>query len=1042
MYYTLPRGSLFGIVVHTDPNATNASIIGTNRLGVSVVDGDVSVFEQASYVPCGVYPIRINIDTNSGSYSINRVIYVLEKYDVVEHVFSNQIVKGFLTDRTESGITLSVFICTPKANDFAVYTRYEYVDEFDMPFNVIDSISKTISNDPLEHTSYSVELFPTFPILSVFNDFKKQSFAFVRITNENGDIIADGILDINDGRFEYKSSQNFQKVKRKHNQTEEIVTYNVSSERILFRLYASSSILSVLPVVDNFQKEIFYNNSNVSLNGEGLLDFLSRPEILNLGPYNGLEKVYKLFEAFTKVIVISVLGDCGLYRTFGNTYFQGFRRLASAFPIVHANPYCTGLKYVDIIEMYVNIKKFITSDVYGTGTQANGDLRSYNVEPTRGLRGRDGRFPNKDKELPFSFLQHDTAQDALNSLCESTQYIPYFYVKKIQTLDFTHAYHYTIDAIYFRDMRDNELFTYDSNSSNFEVSGQNVFTIDKNSKNINQIIGGEISEQENVITSIQANKQNFSYSAKEINGAGNEFDGKTINDGFFDKIIFEEYNSNPILSISNRENKKDYTLIFSSIRRGINTISDNSLRNVPIETLTIDPIPFFVVNSAEKPRIENYYAEAFVQYVKTVDEYRGSYIDEVTFTNIDTFQINNATIFKTNLFSFDSEFKNYIIKKATIDTIGRAGTFFLEEIKIFPKANEANFACGIEYDYDRNNLGIKMPPAPVRKVLVNTIFASGDNTTFFPYTSSSPNAPNNVFSDDYEGWRVRFSGTANVKHYYNGKLHSNYTNIEQNYIESVSRNLMYLVGRHEFQIENDIGVFQLRADVYSGALVVRDRAYLAIPYFGDIFYQYIYFRCRVRYYGNVMLLHFFVSNFNEWYFVYLTNDNKIYVEIIRNLLNGFDTVLRTLEINIPRKRNTPFTLQMAFDTFNPNVYSCIIDNEVCSVSSTADRSYLLITAGLYQKLGFIFEQGSFIAVDYFKLSNVSHDTSQEYPFIDINFERIYQASSNMNDPNTTHNGEYKMLAKNNNDDNFSFVTSVSPKIGFVKNDTLNNNQIV
>ncbi|MFN3562710.1 MAG: hypothetical protein ACK4XM_12480, partial [Chloroherpetonaceae bacterium] len=996
-------------------------------------------------------------------------------YSVAEHVFLNQQVKGFLNTESSVGeLNVSIFVCEKSNN--ATYSRYEYTDVYDGMLEVINVCpSVSFSNqDDVEHLRASVELSPSFPIEKVFAkyfDLQNQPFsqsnetdslfAFLRITNKDGKVIVDGIIDTQDGRFQFQFGNTSQSAKRveKVSGTTETFTYRLC-ESITIETYSASTILSVVEMVDNVSDKVEYDETTNLSSGKGFIDYLSNRFAPTATVF---QRLTKLIDSFVAYINESVLSEVGIYRGESQTIYQGIKQLCA----VTTEPSTTfnhGVeqRFNDVVEMLFNWKDCIWTDTFGTGTQANGEKRGVNVERTRGLRNSDGFFPDKQKELPFSFLQYDTAQELLADVLDALQFTPSFEVRQIVDST-TGISRYVMDMRLSRAYHDGGVWQYDTTLSSFVPLTNNVLEIDKTQQTLNQIDDGEIDDETIIIRQLDQ-KTPILISTREIFGAGQEWNKDTVNDGFFNRIEYRVVETNPVRAVSSRLKRIETDLLFASARltkRELQEYSPSILGSFNrLISLSGRYPTYFAVNFRDRPRIRDFFAEAYTDYVRlTKNDARAEIYESVQISNVDTLAINAGTIVRTNILHDSNALVDYVIRQATIDHIGKCATLTLERVREpFGKIANTDTTYNAAVVFDKavialNALASSRFGVLRRRVFIPSVsydytspflfFAMGnDTTTMIDYKST----PSNTFGNAYEGYDVKWNETLDLNVYREDELiYTKASAVKTSDLPlSDYQDIHNKPARYQFEIKDSLNpnrIKHLRADSSKGCLLIRNRrAYCRIDKFENGVSSPLIpsptnnhkFAVRVgfAYKGKVKVMSLLTTS--SRIFEIYANEDGIYITHIYFSQSWF--------VPLQRVRNNVIDLFVKFEFNNPSTFNfevIVNGNTVTPQISTETFATLRLdyeaSIVLPNLIGATNDDKSFIAVLYAKAIQYNSPSFAPDLLYDLGFDNIF--AINADEAFSSQLTETKFVedsSPNASLPSFSVVTSPSPFISIQK----------
>jgi len=810
----------------------------------------------------GKYSIGLNITVGSENISLVFVIYVVKDYRVEEHVFEKQFLTGYLHEesRVLSDCTLSIIVCEKDSE--AYYRRYTYTNEIGQAIDAIAVVpKKTVSIDDVDgvkHQEYSVELQPTFPIQHVFERFialqnqafvdgvtnEDTLFAYLRLVDVNNESLCEGIIDTQDGRFQFQYETELQTVVRTNELGQSATLPYRVSNAITLQLYSPSTLLKAIPVVDNVSKKITYAPYS---DGIGFADYLYNEFIVNpftIAQKNKSFKILDVIERFAKYINRqSILAKTGILQSTNESIeVYGYNQLcAITLSVDVVPPFNTRIVTInDVIDLDLLLFNFILSDVFGEGEQANGEKRSFNVERTRGLRNADGRFPRRDSENDYSFLLMKNAEEILNALTLATAYLPAFEVITESA-----------GAGNYKRYKLRTLLTRPMNTGEKKGNISNIVEIDKAQQTLNVVTGGEIDIQNNVIRQFdQVSAGRLRYS--EINGYGQEYKGG-INDGFYNRNEVEIRNQNEVRAVGATNLDIDDTLVFASKRKttfqifALNPIAGNQLskivlggRNVPI---------FYAVILNDYIRFTSYYAEALLFYQSLrLALLRREIVENVQLNHVaDVERINEATVLLTNLLSDDDTMRFYKVLDADIDLVSRSAVLKLERVK--PPFVKYNFNTDtnkvIEVKYDSAFIrwhGV----IPRRLVTPFNATAYPSYPTNLPFSNFTPDekkeftlvnyaSGSGLFGDAYEGVNVLWRNFNNPKLTLTQFI-NNVRNVLKNQVSvandgnlydtltSRERGNMYKINaRYIVEVKDADGGRLAGFDVAKGCLVVRGK---------------------------------------------------------------------------------------------------------------------------------------------------------------------------------------------------------------------------
>ena len=1042
MFFSVKRGETK--VIYSNTLASNITVTGLTSLPVNITSSNTVVeVSPSSTQPCGIYYGRLTIETVSSTIETEDIyIFVVGHYRVEQHVFENQNLKGFLNEdaSTLHNVTLSIFVCEEVEETQAEYKRFEYTDLYDMPLECLYECPKIeIENNPqqsIRHQRATVVFSNTFPFRKVFERYFNLQhlpfqdtfttdtlFSFLRITDNSGGILCEGIIDTQDGRLQYQFTDLIQEAKRKEQTQNLTETFSYQlSQSITLEVYQSSTILSVLPTIDNQTPSITYSSNLLYSSGKGFIDYL-----YNQVSNTIFDNISNILDSFSRYFSSSsfILAECGLYRGEGKTLMQGYNTLCMVVPDLNGSEH--SLAFVDVVEGLVEFRKFVRSEAYGIGQMFNGERKSLNIEPTRGLKGNEGKFPNKDKEYPFSFFQLDTAQDILNKITETLHLYPSFETRQVTSPIPRKEYEYVIDVRFLRPFFTEKTFVYDRSHRRFIPETDNKLSILSVQKTLNQVNEGEIDDRSLILRQLDQVTP-ITVTAKEVYGAGNPWPGKSLNDKFHKKIekILEE--KNPVRAVSSRLNKKEYTLLFSSKRLTERYYSDYSVINNTLNrfvcflyssslptTITSYPL-YFAICFSDTPRLYDFYAEAFVDYARiTQSSVRREVYEQVQLNNLDTTKINPGLIIETDL--IDNVTHRFRIEKAIVDSAGNSAILTLSKIPetFYTVSNQPpNQSVKLLYDEVRNTSlplqfrrhGIpryRLYQNPPSTLPITAGSLGNEEQVLFAYRSSSNP---NMLLNEYEGVDVVFPPNHQVKMYRDNKLLFTFstTSLTQRLSDNVfTQNYHHNLGTYTFQVTSPSGeVSHCRFDVVKGCLVSRGRrCYLKIekmadgqvsisPFspVSDVDY-YIAFKVAYQGEGRVVRLYngrvidIFVKD-DGFYITHIAKPGSYYVEL-------------------KEKRNKIYEMFVKIEYRNPNLnVEVLLDGNPVPVTYNTSKGYTDLyfdfettISPLPSLIGLCPNDTSFIGISYIKAVEVSFPTNP-LPIIrvlfDLSFDNILALS--------------------------------------------------
>ncbi len=814
----------------------------------------------------GKYSIGLTITVGSTTFTLVFVIYVVKDYRVEEHVFEGQILSGYLNkdSRLMSDCTLSIFVCEKDSS--AYYRRFTYTNTLEQPIDAIAVVPQkkvsidVDSIDGVKHQEYSVDLQPNAPIQHIFERFialqnqtfvdsevnEDTLFAYLRLVDSDGDSLCEGIIDTQDGRFQFQyETETIDAVREDETGQATTLEYRASNS-ITLQIYSPSTLLKAIPVVDNVSEKINYTPFS---DGKGFADYLYNEFITDpftIAQKQNDVKIYDVIERFAKYINRqSVLAKTGIMQSTSESMeaygYKQFCAITLSLPTIAPPQTVRTLKIDDVIELEILLLNFVLSDTYGDGEQDNGEKRSFNVERTRGLRGTDGKFPRRDSEFDFSFLLLDNAEEILNALTIATAYLPAFEVITESAGAGTHK-RYKLRTLLTRPM----------NRGERKNNISNIIEIDKTSKTINVVDDGEIDIQNQIIRQfdqISAGKLRYS----EIDGFGQEYESG-INDGFFLRNEIEIRNQNEVRAVGATSLEVNDELIVASRRKTgsqifITNLFVNNQLSAVVGAFRNAPI-FYAVILDDYVRFASYFAEGLLLYqTLRLALLRREIIENIQLNHIaDVKRINEATVIKTNLLSDGNTMVYYKLLDADIDLVDKSAVLKLERVKSpFVKYQfNTQMSKVIEVKYDsaviqwhgirprRIDIGFNANNYPSYPNILpfNTSMVADEKKEF---TTVDYAIGAGLFGDAYEGANVLWFGFSNPQltlvRFQNGKREivknqlsvANASNLfdeltSQEKFDVYKRNARYVV-----EVKDDDGKRLAGLDVAKGCLVVRSK---------------------------------------------------------------------------------------------------------------------------------------------------------------------------------------------------------------------------
>ncbi|MDX2127528.1 MAG: hypothetical protein SFU91_00660 [Chloroherpetonaceae bacterium] len=352
-----------------------------------------------------------------------------------------------------------------------------------------------------------------------------------------------------------------------------------------------SCVLKALPVVDNQTLDfLIYTSSplnppvtgreKVNSNGLGFIDFvLNELEVFQRNVtdkwiiYASFRRIATILELFAKYLnqFFSAYGI--IFTPSQTTLFQGIHQIG--FLEINPSSYnpsqdmTVSFNRRDLIEAFIDMRVFVLSDLFGQGNafMDSERQRGSSVQPTRGLRSKDGIYPDKDLEYPFSFLQEETVMDVLMKLCDAVGVKPFIeFVGTDQNKGF-------FRITYQRFQHDGKRYSYNGTAFTLfdDLKKQTSSLLDSK----NQLDFELVEEEPYTLRNERLNAKKIE--VKEIFGAGDE-QGEEQPDAYTKKRVYLSRDRNPLFeSVSSEEFSLEQSIILASKRRDGFTFEDLTL---------------------------------------------------------------------------------------------------------------------------------------------------------------------------------------------------------------------------------------------------------------------------------------------------------------------------------------------------------------------------------------------------------------------------------------------------------------------------------